>query len=245
MALFTDGEVSITADLVGYESAILDVAGVEGIDLPSKLKLAGDEIGIELGAFLTARGREDELGSVVVTAPLQKWHTFRTLVLAYRDAYHRQVNDRYRAKWVEYERRARWAWDALVESGLGMALDPVPRAQKPQLTSAAAQASAATYYVRAAWQNAAGQEGSPSELAMLAAGEGMTVVAGLPDAPDNAAGWNVYAGHTAADLAKQNAAPLGVRETWTAAAGLIPGPAPGNGQAPAYYLRMGRTIPRG
>ncbi len=245
MALFADGEVSITADLMGYESGILDVAGVEGIDLAVKLKLAEEEIGIELGAFLEARGRGVELGGVIVTAPLQKWHTFRTLALAYRDAYHRQMNDRYRAKWVEYERRARWAWDALVETGLGMALDPIRRAEKPQLAAVAAQASAATYYVRATWENASGQEGSPSELVMLAVGEGMTVMVSVPGAPANAAGWNVYAGQTAADLSKQNAARLGVGEMWTAAAGLIAGAPPGNGQAPMYYLRTGRTILRG
>lgn len=238
MALFTDGTVSIIEDLIGYESAILDAATTEQIDLTVKLGLAQEEQGIDLEAYLSWRDSTLGLGNIVVTEPLHKWHTFRTLALVYRDAYHRQLNDRYLAKWKEYQKLAQWAWDALLEIGLGIVIDPIPRAAKPQLSYVAAAVSAATYYVRVAWRNVDAEEGSPSEMAILSVPEGNGLVVTPLSAPAQARSWNVYAGLSVTDQTLQNEAPLAVEEAWTEpVSGLRQGTPAGTGQAPDYFLR--------
>jgi hypothetical protein len=243
MALFTDGGISAIEDLTGYEGAILQVATTEQIDLTVKLGLAQEELGIDLAAFLAGRSGAPGLGNIVVTDALRKCHTFRTLVLAYRDAYHRQLNDRYLAKWKEYLRLAQWAWDALMQTGVGMNGNPLARAEKPQLSMAPAAVGAATYYVRAAWRNSGGEEGSPSEVAILVVPEGNALVVTAVNPPAQAVAWNVYVGLAASEQTLQNDAPLPVYECWTEpASGIQQGAAFGTGQAPTYYLHPGPQV---
>ena len=238
MALFTDGTISVIEDLIGYESGLLEVATTEQIDLTVKLGLAQEEQAIDLEAHLAVRDITLGLCNIVVTDALRKWHTFRALALIYRDAYHRQMNDRYLAKWREYEKLARWAREALVQTGLGVITDPIPRAAKPQLSVVAGPAGAATYFVRMAWRNLEAEEGSPSDIAVLSAPEGnaLVVTPGTPPAP--ARSWNVYVGFEPADQTLQNDAPLPVQQSWTAPApGIRLGTSAGTGQAPEYLLR--------
>src|SRR5574341_803432 len=107
--LFTDGTISTISDLLGYETAILDVASTEHIDLVTKLGLARQEIGLEVAAFLqqqegvNAALPKPELKHIVVTDALGKWHVFHALALVYRDAYNSQLNDRYEGQWKEYK----------------------------------------------------------------------------------------------------------------------------------------------
>lgn len=248
MALFTDGLISTIEELLGYESAILDVARAEGIDLTTKLKLAEEEVAVDLQAFLARQNDTRRLEQIVVTEPLHKWHTFRALSVAYRDAYNRQLNDRYEGKWKEYERMAAWASGALYEAGVGMTSDPVPRAQQPELTTVGGPLAAATYFVSITWLGRTGAEGAPSELAALTAAEGSALCVRALNAPGNVVGWNVYAGHTGNDLSMQNESPLGPEQTWVApASGLKKGKAIGRGQQPETYLRQSarRVFDRG
>ncbi|HOL70048.1 MAG TPA: hypothetical protein PLA43_18875 [Bryobacteraceae bacterium] len=247
MALFTDGAVSRIEDLIAYESSVLELAATEQIDLTVKLNLAHDELGIELEAMLAGRQGTTGLANIVVTGPLRKWHVFHTLALIHRDAYYRQLNDRYQGKWKEYEKLAARAREALLQTGLGVVFDPIPRAEKPELSYIpAAGVGAATYYVRAAWRNTRGEEGSPSEVATLSVPSGNTLVVKPVRPPACAAGWNVYVGFSAQEQTLQNASPLRVNETWTApATGLVQGALPGNGQEPQTILRTGRTLLRG
>jgi hypothetical protein len=247
MALFTDGTISTIDELLAYESALLDVARTERIDLTVKLLLARQEIGIDLTAFLVERssgswqgwlGPRLELGNIVVTEPLKKWHLFHTLALVYRDAYNSQLNDRYQGKWKEYDRLSRWASGALFRIGVGTVSDPVPQAARPVLGSAAGPQPEATYYVRVAWVSAAGEEGNPSELAVLSAPAGTLLVVEAVEPPANAQSWNVYVGVTIGDVTLQNGVPLAVGQTWTEPeTGLERGRPPGTGQAPQSYLR--------
>src|SRR5579885_212829 len=168
MALFSDGSISTTDDLAAYDSAIMDVASTEGIDLTRKLALAQDELSVMLTSLLP----EDQscgLGNVVVTTPLRLWHTLRTLALAYEDAYYNQLNDRYQGKWQAFAERARWAQEQLMQAGAGFVTDPIPQAQPAVLTEAPAPQPAATYYATVTWVNASGQEGAPAELRSLEA----------------------------------------------------------------------------
>jgi hypothetical protein len=238
MALFTDGAISTIEELVGYESSILEVATTEQIDLTVKLGLAQDELGIDLDAFLSRRNGTPGLGNVVVTEPLHKWHTFHTLAMVYRDAYHRQLNDRYLAKWNEYVRLGRWAWDALLRTGVGITSDPLPRGKKPQLSYVPAAVGAATYFVRMAWRNLEQEEGSPSDLAILTVPEGGALVVTAVSPPAGAVSWNVYVGFSAVEQTLQNDVPLGVNESWSEPlTGVRQGDQPGTGQEPEYYLQ--------
>ncbi len=239
MALFRDGSISTIEEMLGYESAILDVAKTEGIDLTTKLKLAEEELAVDLQAFLARQNDPRGLAQIVVTESLHKWHTFRALSVTYRDAYNRQLNDRYEGKWKEYERLAAWAAGALFEAGVGMVSVPVSRAAKPLLGTSPGSQGAAVYFVSITWTGVAGGEGAPSDLVAFTtpAGNAMTVTA--QDRPENVLGWNVYAGHSGADLALQNDSPLRAGQTWLEPeSGLRRGRAPGTGQEPESYLRQ-------
>jgi len=48
--LFTDCPAITIEDLADYETSILDTAGTEGIDLTVKIRLAINEVGIQLKA---------------------------------------------------------------------------------------------------------------------------------------------------------------------------------------------------
>ncbi len=248
MALFTDGSISTIEEMLGYESAILDVAKTEGIDLTTKLKLAEEELAVDLQAFLARQEDSRTLSQIVVTEALHKWHTFRALGVTYRDAYNRQLNDRYQGKWQEYDKLANWAAAALFEAGVGMVSVPVPRAAQPELGTVTGSLGNAVYFVSVTWIGASGAEGAPSNLAAITAPDGTQVTAKAVDAPSGVTGWNVYASYTGADLTLQNDSPVAVGATWTEpVSGLRKGKAAGRGQDPDSYLRQStrRVFERG
>ncbi|MGA2436235.1 MAG: hypothetical protein ABSG25_13240 [Bryobacteraceae bacterium] len=246
MALFTDGDISTIADLLGYESEVLDVAAAEGIDLNIKLALAQEELAIELQGFLPEKRRPNVLDEVVVTQPLRKWHTFWSLVQVYRDAYHKELNDRYQVKAQEYKDVARWAEDMLFQTGVGVVDDPLPRAAKPQLSMAPGSQAASTYFVRVSWLNGRGEEGAPSEVVALSAPNGTSLIVTAMNPPATASAWNVYMGFSATNVSLQNDVGLQLTQPWTApTSGIRQGRPPGNGQMPQRYLRTARVLQRG
>jgi hypothetical protein len=245
MALFTDGTISTLEDLRGYESTIYDLASTEGIDLSQKLVLAQQELEVELTRRFFADDLE-HLGKVVVTLPLQLWHTFQTLALVYRDAYNSHLNDRYLGKWREYERQAKWAFDNLLAVGVGMVESPVPKAAPPVIATAPGTAAAAMYWARTSWIGQTGEEGCPSEPSVLAAADGSVPVITPGEAPTGVTGWNVYVSTEPGPVYLQNSWPIPSGESWTmAASGLVAGKAAGDGQAPTSYKRFERTLRRG
>ena len=94
MALLVDGELSSVEDLQTQDSAVLEVAHGEGIDLGRKLELAKREIEIEVEALLRRSGT-GRLEEVVATLAMGRWHALLTLAMVYRDAYFSQLNDRF------------------------------------------------------------------------------------------------------------------------------------------------------
>lgn len=247
MSLFIDGHISTLDDLKAWESEILDVASTEGIDLSSKLESAAEEIGIELTGFLLAENEPDarELRRVVVTPALKQWHMARTLANSYRDAYHRQLNDRYQGKWQLYAELDRRASDGLERAGVGLVRRPVPQAEKPAVSESENALEPGTYYLRVSWTDAFGQEGQASDAVTFeSAGMAPTLQATRP--PAEATGWNVYSGWTAADVRRQNQEPLGPGESWTASGSIVAdGPAASEGQVPDYYVSIRRILQRG
>ncbi|MEO8596691.1 MAG: hypothetical protein ABI759_25455 [Candidatus Solibacter sp.] len=243
MALFTDGAITSIEDLRAHDTQLLTVANVEGIDVTRKLELAQDEISVQVAGMLARQSAPPGIDQVVVTAPMKLWHAYRTLEMVYRDAYHNQLNDRYSGKRDEYRTLAQWAYEQLMQVGLGIAADPMPQATAPQLGPAGGNLDDGTYYVSVAWTNAAGEEGRCSDPAAIQiSGSSFTVqIAG----PGGVMGWNVYAGTDTSSMALQNPTPLSPGETWTQPAPLRAGRTAGTGQRPTYCLPVPRIIQRG
>ena len=252
MALFVDGNINGLSSLERYESNLLNVAGLEQIDIDDKMSLAQDMLASELLLFLLKQASENSVWSsssgnsfttasrrrlgvsdVVVTEPLQRWHALKSIELFYQDAYYNQLNDRYQAKWLQYQQRSNEAATALYMIGVGVAAAPIVRADSPLLVSIDGSNPAATYYIRMTWVNQSGQEGSPSDVVALQTVDGTLLVVTPGVAPANAAGWNVYAGSLPEGCSLQNDVPIGVQVDWSPpVAGLRDGAVIGNGQVP-------------
>ena len=271
MALFTDGNPNSIGDLSMYETSIVNVASVEGIDLDSKLTLATNELGADILAFLLREWPRDPqsngsflfafnnsemarrrlgLGTVAVTAPLRQWHILKTLSLVYRDAYDNQLNDRYHGKWQEYAQLAQASSLRYFQDGVGLVLHALPKPGAPVLASVAGALAGTTYFASVTWLNAMGAEGSPSDPLTFDTGSGGLLVVTPPAAPapptTAVTGWNVYIGTTASGMTLQNSGPLTLGAPWTIpASGVANGVAIGCGQSPDIYLRDWHEIPRG
>jgi hypothetical protein len=256
MALLTDGNPNGTDDLRAYETAILSVASTESIDLEAKLGLATEEISEDILDVLLDHTRAYDpqanvrrmigVSDVVVSDPLRRWHALHTLEVVYRDAFNNQLNDRYRMKWAEYQELAREARERTFRYGIGVAMNPVPRADVPKLATVPGQGAAATYWVQVSWVSATGQEGSPSKTTAYQTAGGDALVVQPVNPPAVAAGWNVYVGLTETGLSLQNGAVLGVGQTFTVPSGaLAAGRAPGGGQSADIYITGGRMLRRG
>ena len=253
MALFMDGPISNIDDLAGQDSQLLDVANVEGIDVTRKLGLAQDEVAVDLDTLLMRLSYTEQplwtatpkIAGVVVTPPLKMWHTFRALKMVYADAYNSQLNDRYAGKRDQFHSRAQWAYEKLVQTGVGMVSDPIPQAAVPTVTAVSGGLEDGTYYVTMAWTNRAGEEGASAvPTTITTVGSSLLVQPG--NAPPNAAGWKVYVGGTPGSMVLQNESPITIGQRWLQPNALTTvGPAPGFGQTPDWMRPVPRVIPRG
>lgn len=243
MALFTDGPATSLEDLAAQDSQLLNVANAEGIDLTVKLGLAHEAIGLELEELLQ-RGSSYRLTNVVVTPALRLWHTYRTLEWVYRDAFHSQLNDRYAAKRDQFRELSKWAYNRLVQAGVGITLMPVPRAPSPALRLGAGGLPEGMYYAAMAWVNAAGDEGACSTASAIEV-SGTGFVAGARSTPADVIGWNLYAGTAEDTMTRQNASPLGLGDEWPVSALVETEARPGRGQAATLSHGISRVLQRG
>jgi hypothetical protein len=247
MALLADGELNQVADLRNYDSSVLEVAAVEGIDLTAKLELAREAL---LSEARTALGRGAaqpyQTGQVAATPDLTRMHAYTTLEFVYRDAYFSQLNDRYGGRWREYRREALNAWERVRANGLGIVVRPISRSSVPTLTLTAGGFEPATYYVQTTWTRQDGAESEPSEVVTItgAAGHGLSV-APAP-APADVDGWNIFIGYSTTALQKQNSTRLTPGQAWTLPSSVLqPGLAAGRGQTPDIYFQPQRGTCRG
>jgi hypothetical protein len=246
--LLTDTPVIAIEDLADHETAILETAAVEGINLTVKIGLATDEVGLQLQSRFPQLGLVNiQLNNVVVTPALRLWLIFHTLEIVYRDAYHNQLNDRYKAKWDEYKNLSSFASGLLFRIGIGTVVDPIPQAAHPQLSLVPGQLTPAKYFVQVAWRNSSGAEGRPSETTAIVVSSGSTLEVGVMNPPANAVAWNVYVGTSPDNLFLQNQAPLSPTDIWLAPdSGLLTsGPQPGVGQEPTFLSPGPRILLRG
>jgi len=264
MALFTDAPISTLDQLAAQDTGVLDVASNEGIDASAKISLAQEELGVELtsafsrSAFsctspsmqwpgrLATSLSALQLPNIVVTPPLRLWHTFQTLALVYRDAYGNQLNDRYAAKWKEYQDLARWASAMLFQSGIGVVSDPIAVAGSPEVDLLSGAQPPAVYYVQVAWLNSKGEEGMVSPVTSINAPDHNSMQVRPISPPANAVAWNVYAGIAVDSVTLQSATPLSMDQIWLLpSSGLVPGRGPTTGQEPNYYSQAPRFLQRG
>lgn len=249
MALVMDGSISTVEDLRALDSAILDTSLGENIDLIKKLQVAEDAVQLELAVFLLRAANQNgvsgpgiDLSNVVVTNPLRRWHTLRTLVEVYSDAYNSQFNDRYLGKWKHYSKLTRETSDLLFEYGVGIVQNPVPRAPKPIVTEGALGGPVTQYFVRIAWRGATGTTGALSEPAVFPAPNGELMYVGSGPAPAGVTGFHVYLGETAESATLQNGTPILPGQLWVMpVGGLVPRQVPASEQRPDYYIRRNRT----
>ena len=246
--LLTDNPAIAVEDLADHETLILDTASAEGINLTIKIGLATDEVGLQLQSRFPELGLANiGLDNVVVTPALRLWLIFHTLEIVYRDAYHNQLNDRYKAKWQEYKDLSSFASGLLFRIGVGTAVNPIPQAANPQLSLVGGALAPAKYFVQIGWRNANSEEGRASEMRALDVPAGNTLRVTAVNPPANAISWNVYAGATPDNLFLQNPAPLDAAASWIAPdSGLLTsGPQPGTGQEPTFLSPGPRILLRG
>jgi hypothetical protein len=249
MSLFTDGSIASIEDLKEYESAVLQTASIESIDVSAKLKLAQRNIGFEISGFLARHGfaAPGDLARVTVNDALLHWHCLHTLELFYRDAYNSQVNDRYMGKWKEYAQLAARAGATATSLGIGMVSTPISKAAAPIVSAEAGGVlGVRTYYVGIAWQAANGSTGERSEAVPATASISTLVRVSPGAAPLNATGWFVYAGDADSDMRRQNALPLAAGSSWLESTnGLVSDLPEIPVQSPDWYVRNQRVLPRG
>jgi len=253
--LLTDGNPNDKLALMVYESAILSVANIESINLDVKLRLATEEISEDvLDILLDHTSSTDPLSNVrrtigvsdvVVTPQMKRWHALHTLAIVYRDAFNNQLNDRYLAKLTEYRELSKNARSHTIQFGIGLALNPVPEAQQPVLSTISGSAPAGTFYVETSWVSATGAEGAPSVVTALTTAPEQDLVVQPVNPPAVATAFNVYIGATEDTLARQNSSPLATGNSFTLTGALVTGIAPGTGQAPEIYITGGPTLRRG
>jgi hypothetical protein len=251
MALFTDGPIASLSDLKAYENAVLDVASLEKVDASDKLRVAQREVGIELASFLLRQGMPpanvNNLSTVVVTEQMLHVHVLHALALIYRDAYNGQPNDTYKTKWREYAALAERSVRKLFDTGLGIVVAPLPRADAPTIAAVPGGIMPARYYfVSVAWIGAGSSRGALSEPSAMPIEPGTLLRVLAPAEPRAAAGWVVYAGESETNMRLQTALPLAPGEVWTEGTeGLRNDISERPEQMPDYYVANRRILLRG
>jgi len=246
--LLTDNPAIAIEDLADHETGILDTSHSEGINLTVKIVLAINEVGLQLLSRFPQLGLVNiALKNVVVTPALRLWLIFHTLEIVYRDAYHNQLNDRYKAKWNEYKELSSFASGLLFQIGIGTVVDPIPQAAHPELVLVAGSLASGKYFVQVAWRTFGGAEGAPSELTGIDVTSGATLRVMAVKAPSNGVTWNVYVGATPDSLTLQNELPIDSGGSWTAPGSELftGGAAPGEGQEPIFLSPAPRVLLRG
>ncbi len=255
--LFTDTTPADKETLRTIESAVLDVAASEGIDIDAKLEIAAEQVGDELEiwlcqtvsnptSWLSPSWVAPSLDSVVVSPAIRRWHAYHTLESFYRDAYFQEMNDRFKGKWQMYGELRREARDQAFSYGIGIIGQPVPIGPLPVSGTALGDSDSAPVYVQLTWVSASGAEGAPGEMQSMVAPAGSQVVVSITQKAPAGCSWNLYAGASSDVMALQNQSPLGQNDIWTLAAPPVTGGRLiGTGQIADFVLADHGRIQRG
>ncbi len=252
MALFPDGPLSSIEDLQNYESSLPEIAQTEKIDLDVKLQVSKVETGHRILQFLihqSANGHlqfSRDLAHVVISDPLREWYTLHTLQLILRDCYHNQLNDRYRAKWIEYQKESAQAEIRYFDHGAGLVLHPIKKAAEPSLERSDGELEAGVYELAITWSADGRVEGAPSDPLIFETGDGSIPLLHPQSVQTPVHFWNVYLGLSGTPLMKQNVEPIGIHESWSPTSNtVLSGAVMGEGQSPDLLIRPVNRIRRG
>jgi hypothetical protein len=255
MALLTDGALTSITELTGYDSAVLDVAAIENISLDAKTHLAQEEITLELESFLLHQsgwrtqlpnGASSAVNHIVASPALKRWHALKTLYLFYADAYHRQLNDRYRGKQEQLERMARQAKELLLLTGVDLVHHPVPRASSPTVWSGPMGSLSGVFMVQVQWVDHQGRTGAPSEWVQVTLEPNGAIHVSAPPAPNPAiGGYHIYVRTPEESYGRQTEIAVAPHVIWSSPGPLQQGPEAGDGQRPEFQVRLSRVLPRG
>jgi hypothetical protein len=219
MALYTDGLSTSISDLKAHDSSVLEVAAIEKIDGSAKLRLAETELGIEITNFLLRHGFPQTpggvLGNVVVTPQILHVHGLHALALLYRDVYNSQLNERYKGKWREFVNQADLALRRLFETGIGIAVSPIPQSPMPLVTFAGGSVlPARTYSVSTAFVGISGLTGARSAPVTIELPPGTRLSVAVPWVPAGVTGFVVCAGETEDAMYQQSTSSTDPAAVW-------------------------------
>src|SRR5690242_705634 len=267
MSLFTDSDLVGISDLDVYESTLSKTASSHGINLSSKTAIALDAIGDKLLGRLQHIGRTVNLvdsvwnateqrsyrgwslDNVVVTPPLRRWLSYEILSQVFAEAYNVQLNDRFKAKWIEYSGRASEAERNVYELGIGVVRNPLPRPADATVTITSGDLPAGIVTVQSSWMGAGGNESALSRLVpvTLPGSSAFIVNPAAPNTvPASASGWNVYVSAEGEAPSRQNTSQIPLTESWPMpASGYIQGVLAQDGQSPDVYLVDSQQLFRG
>jgi hypothetical protein len=258
--LFTDNTPADKETLRTFESAILDVAAGEGIDLDAKLQIAAEQVGDELEIWLKQAGSGPTswvvalgptwmaplLNSVVVSPAIRRWHALHTLESVYRDAYFQELNDRFKGKWQMYQELKREARDLAFAYGIGIVGAPIPIGPVPASGTALGDSDSAPVYIQLTWVSSSGAEGAPGQAQSMVAPVGTQITVSLTQQAPAGCSWNVYAGSSPDQMTLQNTTPLGQNDLWALASPpSTTGRLIGTGQTADYILIDYKRTQRG
>lgn len=249
MAIYTDGSTITPENLRAFESAILDVASTEGIDITSKLALAHQELGFDVLLFLAGNGYDTpgQLGYVLRTEAMTASECYRAIELSYVDAYSSRLNDRYAAKRREYTDRYNAGLTHLMDIGVGLTSRPLPRPRALAVSAVAAGSlGASSYWVAAVRVGHDGEASALSEPALIDVAAGEVPAIASPNPSLHAQGWAVYASPNRDTLARQTPDVLPFGTPWQMpASGLRNDLEPLVEQGPEWFVRRRRILRRG
>jgi hypothetical protein len=242
--LFTDGTILTMQDLREHDNFVLEIASTETIELSSKLALAQREVGYELASFLKNRETPIALERVVVNDELKDLLALQTLAAVYGDAYNRHLNDRYLGRMKDFRQAAERSFHRFLQNGVGISATPVPRAERPSLSSVESGAlEPGVYVVQIAWQHVSGTVGERSNPVTLdMSGGGILTTPSSPSV--DVAGWHVFIGMADAQPLRQNPSTIASDASWTQAAGLRFDLPASNASDPSFYVRQAAQMVR-
>jgi hypothetical protein len=251
MALYTDGLTTSISDLKAYDSSVLEVASTEKIDATAKLRLAETELGIEITNFLLRHGfppgPAGVLANVAVTPQVLHVHSLHALALLYRDAYNSQLNERLKSKWLAFVNEADLALRRLFETGIGIAVNPIPQAPMPAVSfTGGSVLPARSYSVSVAFAGPSGLAGAPSAAVTIELPPATRLSVAVPNVPPGVTGFLVRAGDREDAMHQQNTAPTATAEVWVEpASGLRQDVTAWPAQRADYFVANRRQILRG
>jgi hypothetical protein len=247
MALWIDCQDLTASDLIPYDGQLSSVVSAEGIDVEGKSQIAHERITSILAMLFplkTQMSSTDAAASIVVTAPLRRWHALLTLEGVYREAYFRHLSERHKARADYLVSCADEAMNSMLSVGLGISERPIRRAPPLELTPGTGAMAAGIWHF-ASTLVASDREGEGSEVAstILTSDSGVSVKLACPPAGEMK--MHIYAGSSPERLYRQTIEPVPVAASYLVEEIDLTRPLLEWGQTPDRYLHIDRRLRRG